>query len=492
MDLEDIYASPTGAVASRILYLGRDQETAGFIAYELQVGGFELSSLDPGVFYPEVLVDYPAQAIIVDVADVEVEFVEYVREQLALKELSGTPLICLFPPSRSSEVDSFLAAGSSDFIIKPLAQGEVLPRISLALGPQDRQVAWESLESNRERLFAMLRQMEGPAYAVDDRFRLVFMNRSGREIFGEDFLGQDCYRLVYGRETLCKVCTPENREGRPVRRWRATVRDGKEYRFTCSALTNTEGGWEQVVVGSEISREGELRDLGQTFIANVSHDLRAPLTSLDSNLSLLLRGAAGEISSEQKEYLEASVRSTRRLTNLVGNLLDTQKILSGGLRLRFEVQGLSDIIERALAGLRKEAEEKGLYLETSLQPDLPQVYCDGDRVAQVVRALVDNAVKFSSRGTIAIKGRISPSSPDRVQVSVSDESIGIPAGERGKIFDFFYRGEADEIITEVGAGLGLSLAREFVRGHGGTIWVKSEERKGSTFYFTIPAYRPQK
>jgi hypothetical protein len=166
------------------------------------------------------------------------------------------------------------------------------------------------------------------------------------------------------------------------------------------------------------------------------------------------------------------------------NLLDLSKIESGAVDLSREPAALDVLVKRALSALRYEIERRGLTLSTEIDPDLPPVCVDPNRVIQVLVNLVDNAAKYAaSGGTVRVVAR---AVADGVEVAVRDNGRGIPASEQAAVFDRFYRlgrrGAA-------GTGLGLSIAKEIVESQHGRIWVQSEEGEGTTFYFTLPAYQ---
>jgi two-component system sensor histidine kinase VicK len=200
-------------------------------------------------------------------------------------------------------------------------------------------------------------------------------------------------------------------------------------------------------------------------------------------------GLAGELTDEQKKYIDVIRRSSFRLDNLIENLIDANKILSGEFKLRMEVASIEEIFDFVIERLSSQAAEKGIGLEVQVAEGLPPVYADKSRISQVVANVVGNSIKFTERGTIQVRAGFIPGHEGRIMVSIEDTGIGIPKEDLGKIFDLFYRVEQDKVYVEEGAGLGLSISREIVRAHGGTLWTESVEGVGSAFHFALPAYR---
>jgi two-component system phosphate regulon sensor histidine kinase PhoR len=151
-----------------------------------------------------------------------------------------------------------------------------------------------------------------------------------------------------------------------------------------------------------------------------------------------------------------------------------------------QVTGVKEILDIVLPLLRAQAREKGLTLQVTVPDDLPPIYCDSMRIAQVIANVVGNSVKFTERGSVHLRAGFMPGDQARIILSVEDPGIGIPKEDLGNIFDLFYRVEQDQVYVEEGAGLGLSISREIVRAHGGTLWAESVEGRGSAFHFTLP------
>jgi signal transduction histidine kinase len=225
-------------------------------------------------------------------------------------------------------------------------------------------------------------------------------------------------------------------------------------------------------------------------VATVSHELRTPMTSIKGYVEILLMGAAGELNEQQSRFLEVVRENNDRLAVLVNDLLDISKIESGRISLVRSPLDLEGLVDNELDVLeRKIAEDhKEIWLEKIVEPDLPRVYADMERVRQILTNLLDNAYQYNMDGgrvTVRLKR-----SGEAVQIDVQDAGVGIPPDEQPQVFQRFFRGESPLMLGVAGTGLGLSIVQSLVHMHGGEIWLESSGvyGEGTTFSFTLPIY----
>jgi signal transduction histidine kinase len=220
------------------------------------------------------------------------------------------------------------------------------------------------------------------------------------------------------------------------------------------------------------------------FLSHVSHELRTPLTAIYQYACLIRDGLGGPVTEEQLDYLGVIVRNARALTDMIGDLLEATRAENGKLSISTRPMPLDRVVEEAVRTMEGSASAKGMTLTASVPPELPDVVADPGRVGQVIRNLVDNAVKFTKRGgAIAIS---CTAEGDMVEVAVEDTGDGIAPEAVERIFDRLHQEDGFSDAGRAGLGLGLYLCREIVHGHGGRIWVESELGRGSTFRFTLP------
>jgi signal transduction histidine kinase len=253
-----------------------------------------------------------------------------------------------------------------------------------------------------------------------------------------------------------------------------------------------------------------------TFLSNVSHELRTPLTSVVGFSKLISQRLEGTVfplvaSDDPKvqramrqvsENLAIVIAEGDRLTALINDTLDLAKIEAGRMEWRSEPVAIADVVERAVAATASLlADDRGPRLIAEVEPDLPIVTGDRDRLIQVVINLISNAVKFTPSGSITVRATrpgdetaADPANradhipaPSGIEVSVIDTGVGVAPDDHATIFEQF--GQAGDTLSDTprGTGLGLAICRDIVEHHGGRLWLESELGAGSTFRFTIPA-----
>ncbi len=232
-------------------------------------------------------------------------------------------------------------------------------------------------------------------------------------------------------------------------------------------------------------RREEIQQLKQRFMQMVSHDLRTPLTSIRAFLTIVKEGAYGELTAKGMERADGAERSAVRLLALVNDLLDVEKLESGMFEMEFKDIPIAQVVQRSLDSVRAVAEQKEIAIEA--QDSKAFVHADGDRLVQVLVNLLSNAIKYSPPGspvTISVT-----EAAGLVEVRVTDRGRGIPAHLRDAIFERFKQVEIKDAKEKGGTGLGLAIAKAMIEQHGGSIGVDSEEGKGSSFWFRVPASR---
>jgi signal transduction histidine kinase len=219
----------------------------------------------------------------------------------------------------------------------------------------------------------------------------------------------------------------------------------------------------------------ELDKMKLQFISSISHELRTPLTPIRAQLQRLLTKDISK--KERKEALGMILRNSIRLDRLISDLLAVNRIQSNRLMIKKRPASLGDVVKEAIENQHILAKEKGITIINKI-PKL-NVSIDKDRILEVFINLINNAIKYSTKGQIIIEAK---KQKGNALVSVKDNGIGISKENIDKLFKIF--GQIK--LEKPGVGLGLFICKGIIEAHGGKIWVKSELGKGSTFYFTIP------
>ncbi len=272
---------------------------------------------------------------------------------------------------------------------------------------------------------------------------------------------------------------PRSLEGWLIRR---DNRQGPYAAITLSPLYDNSGQLFSVVVNfQDVTRFKEAEDLKSTFISVISHELKTPLALITGYAETLDREDVRWDSDTTHECLAVIREESGRLNRLIEDLLDAARIEAGALKLKMSYIQLDDIARSTVEAMRPL--ERDHMFTVDFPPDFPTVAGDSERLRQVLRNLLNNAVKYSPADTlIRVGGRFEP---NRVVVSVSDEGPGIPLDQQRHLFERFSRGSVAQ-DTSSGAGLGLYLSKAIVEAHGGDIWVESTPGQGTTFYFSLP------
>jgi two-component system sensor histidine kinase GlrK len=228
----------------------------------------------------------------------------------------------------------------------------------------------------------------------------------------------------------------------------------------------------------------EVDTMKADFFSLMSHELRTPLTSIKEGTTMLLEGLGGEMSGKQERLLSIIAEESNRLIGLVNSLLDLSKMEAGMLEYHFAPGDMAVLIRQVLTEIHPLAESKHIVIEQDVG-EASAVRVDAERILQVLRNLIGNAVKFCPmRGRIAIVLR---PVDNGLEVAVSDSGPGIPAEHVERIFGKFQQVSSANVANVKGTGLGLAIVKNIMNAHGGRVWVESEQGHGSTFFLFLPA-----
>lgn len=221
------------------------------------------------------------------------------------------------------------------------------------------------------------------------------------------------------------------------------------------------------------------------FLANTSHELKTPLSSIIGFSDVLLDGMLGDLNEKQTKYINTINQNGHLLLNLINNILDISHIEVGETELNYEKFDLMDVVNGVHSMMSILSGKKNITIDVNVALEKTEIVADSIKVKEILYNLVDNALKFTQNGgTVTISAM--QINGHHIQLSVSDTGIGISKQNMNRIFDPFYQVDSSSTRKYKGTGLGLAIIKKFVEMHGGNIWVKSEVGKGSTFFFTLP------
>lgn len=233
---------------------------------------------------------------------------------------------------------------------------------------------------------------------------------------------------------------------------------------------------------AELKENDEIKS---EFISTASHELRTPITVINSYIEMFEEGMLGELSNIQREKMEIISSQIEHMIRLVEDMLDTSRLESKALKINKYPIRVDDIARKVLDDLNRLAGLKEQSVSLTVEGCLAEVEGDGRRIKQVFNNLLTNAIKYTpKKGIIKV---IITDEPGDVCVSIIDNGIGIAKKDQYRIFEKFYTGSGSSLTKESGRmGLGLAIAKGIIEAHEGRIWVASDIGKGSTFVFTLP------
>ncbi len=233
----------------------------------------------------------------------------------------------------------------------------------------------------------------------------------------------------------------------------------------------------------------ELDRLKDQFLANMSHELRTPLNSIIGFSEVLVDGLVGDLSPDQKEFVQDIHASGQHLLTLINDILDLSKIEAGQVVLNPTTFQLADLLTEVRATVAPLIEKKSQTFTIQQAPDLPPITADRIRIKQVLLNLLSNANKFTpDDGEITLDSRLLD--PNTLRLSVTDTGVGIKLEDQEIIFEEFRQADGSATREMMGTGLGLAISKRLVEMHGGRIWVESTDQQGSTFILLLPLAGP--
>ncbi len=351
------------------------------------------------------------------------------------------------------------------------------------------QDAQATTEGERRKLSSVLSYMTDGVISTDRRGRVILINEPAAQMLNvsrETVLSQPIVNLLgleddYAFEDLLN-------EQESVILDYSTKNEPYILRANFSVIQKETGFVNGLItVLHDITEQEKIDDERREFVANVSHELRTPLTTMRSYLEALVEGAWKD-ENIAPNFLSVTQNETERMIRLVNDLLQLSKLDSKDYRLSKVWVNFSVFFNHIIDRFEM-TKQQNITFKRNIPKDSLFVEIDEDKITQVLYNIISNAMKYSPEG-----GQISFTVnvlEDLVQISITDQGVGIPKDKLDKIFDRFYRVDKARSRNLGGTGLGLAIAKEMVLAHDGKIWATSEDGKGTTIYFTLPYEQEQ-
>ncbi len=369
---------------------------------------------------------------------------------------------------------------SGDLHRRPLlsAPGEV-GDLADALSQMAEQLGMrmDALEADEQLMAAVLESLEEGLLALDAGGSVVRINERGRALlrthqptpFGIDVIPpHDALRLILADALRGTASEPTEIElhGRTV---------------SIAARPLATGG--AVVTMLELTALRRLETVRRDFVANVSHELKTPLTAVSGFAETLLD--EGVSPTDRRRFVETIRSNARRMQRIVDDLLDLSRIESGGWRPQLTTLDVASLVSETLAACHPEAEAKGLELYSDVEPDAKELRADPTAARQVLQNLVENAVRYTNSGSVTLRARSAKPNPG-IRFTVRDTGVGIAPEHLPRIFERFYRVDSSRSRDVGGTGLGLSIVKHLVDSHNGDVQAQSEQGEGTSIDVVFP------
>jgi PAS domain S-box-containing protein len=344
---------------------------------------------------------------------------------------------------------------------------------------------------------AVVGNMANGVVTVNENGEVLMMNPEAEELFGSkmsDVVGKGLPQIVGEDQMLAmsKDLKPPSREKEQDADVEVSAKGGTVGTMRASTVVVRDEAGKTVGMVSAMPDKAKAEQLDKKereFVAHVTHELRAPLSSIRAALEIIQDEASAKLETEQQGMMSSAMRNADRLEDLINGILDFSKIESGQMTVYPKPTDGEAIARDAYEGMKPWAEKKGLRLSLDVQPGLLPVLADHKRIIQVVVNLMSNAIKFTPKGgviTVSVRDG-GEKQPNKNVYAVQDSGPGIPEEEKQRIFGKFQQIQSGEKHVG-GTGLGLAIAKSLVSMHKGDIWIESEPGQGAKFLFTLPQY----
>jgi len=326
-------------------------------------------------------------------------------------------------------------------------------------------------------------------------FKIIDANKSIEELISfkkDELIGKYSSELIVLDKVSCPICTSKKDSTYIPEQFIhiAEIKDKNNNKIPVRINHKTFGNYFLFVI-SALSDIACLNQAHMDFVSTVSHELRTPLTSIKGFADTLLIAGDKLDAEKQRRFISIIKSQVDRLTRLVENLLTVSRLESKRDKSIYKAVNFKEFLDPVLQNISLKAVDHNIKVE--ITPNLPPIWADTDKLEQIMTNLIDNAIKYSNKGTtVKIKAGFVPDNPDFLEIKVVDQGVGIPKEFLPKIFTKFSRIDNPLTRQTEGTGLGLYITKYLVENMGGHISVENNEQQGSTFITRLFAATPEK
>jgi len=376
-------------------------------------------------------------------------------------------------------------AKSLDIEIKVKELEEI--RIALTNMLEDVEEARGRAEEETKRTLAIVNNFADGLMVFNKEGKLILINTQAEDFFdvkSQELIGKSVLELNIF-PTVQPLIKLLGGKIKGVFRKELPIRENLTLEVSTVSMMSEGKVLDRMVILHDITREKLIEKMKTEFVSVSAHQLRTPLSAIKWTLRMLLDGDLGEMTPEQKNFIEKTYWSNERMITLINDLLDVTRIEEGRYLYRPALTDFEPVIQFVIDSFGEEIKRKNIKCEFKKpEKKLPEIIMDVEKIKIAIQNLLDNAVRYTPLGgnvIISLKyGK------NEIEFSITDNGVGIPESQKQRVFSRFFRGVNVIRLETEGTGLGLYIAKNIIETHGGRIWFESEEGKGTTFYFTLP------
>ncbi len=368
----------------------------------------------------------------------------------------------------------------------------------LAKTLEETKDAKEKVENEKNKTMAIISNLVDPIIILDQESKILLFNPEAKEIFGlgQSSLGKKInkknnYSLENFKKVIKKdytVTSGEELESRNSDEEEVEIEhqgDNLTYRVVTTKVYDNKNKFIGTMkIFSDLTREKRINRLKTEFVSIAAHQLRTPLSAIKWAIKMILDGDTGKINEDQRDLLKKGFESNERMIKLVNDMLNVSRIEEGRLEYNFEKENFKETYKTVVGSLKNKIKEKNVNFDIKEPQKIPYVYIDREKIRLVLQNLLENAVKYTpENGKITLEIK---KNKKNLVIRIKDNGVGIPKKDQEKLFSKFFRAENVIKMQTDGNGLGLFIAKNVVKKHGGDIECNSEEGRGTEFIIHLP------
>jgi PAS domain S-box-containing protein len=344
-------------------------------------------------------------------------------------------------------------------------------------------------EEEKNKTLAIIQNFADGLLVFDKEGKVSLINPQAENFFkikGKEILGKSVLEL-FQFTNLRPIVEAVGKEIRGIFRKEVPIREDLILEVTTVPIIREEEKIGTLMILHDVTREKAIERMKSEFVSISAHQLRTPLSAIKWTLKMFLDGDLGEITKEQREFLEKIYQSNERMINLINDLLNVTRIEEGRYLYKPVLADIVPICQSVIDSYKEEIEKKKLKFRFEKPKRLPKVRVDVEKISLAIQNLLENAIRYNREG-----GEIEITLEEKkgkIKFSIKDTGIGIPQNQQHRVFTKFFRAPNAMRMETEGSGLGLFITKNIIEAHGGEIWFESKEGKGTTFYFTLPVAR---